>query len=507
MSGPWEKYQSKPDRMPWERYQPQSLPPINADPTEGMSGLQLGLAGVGKAMTDVGRGVGQLVGLVSRDDIAESRKRDEALMKTTAGTVGNITGNIAMLAPAALIPGAATVAGSSAIGGAYGLLQPSVSTGEAVANVGLGAVGGAAGQKLANTIGAVANRAGSATTQSQQALLNSGQRLGMRVTPGKASGSAALQKVEAAMESNPMTSAGFDSIKETNQRALNRAAAKAIGEKSDELSTPVLARAESRIGAVFDSVKDKTPVQLDPVSVGARLKQISQDSEGMLMGNADLASNGLWRRLDDFVNNKGGATREQLRQLSSNLGKAGKQNMTSPNGDRALGEALFSAQEVVEDAIQSTLSKSQAAAYSTARDQYRNLMNLTARTTTVNPSSGNVSGRNLAGTLMQKDRGGFTMGRNTTDLYDAARFVQAFPEIVGNSGTATRAMGPADYLAGVPGNLLARAYLSRPVAQAAGAGAGAGGTAARIMNNPLSRLLAQPVGTTNALQLGNWLQQ
>jgi hypothetical protein len=227
----------------------------------------------------------------------------------------------------------------------------------------------------------------------------------------------------------------------------------------------------------------------------------------MLMGNADLASNGLWRRLDDFVNNKGGATREQLRQLSSNLGKAGKQNMTSPNGDRALGEALFSAQEVVEDAIQATLRKSQAAAYSTARDQYRNLMNLTARTTTVNPSSGNVSGRNLAGTLMQKDRGGFTMGRNTTDLYDAARFVQAFPEIVGNSGTATRSMGPADYLAGVPGNLLARAYLSRPVAQAAGAGAGAGGTAARIMNNPLSRLLAQPVGTTNALQLGNWLQQ
>ena len=99
------------------------------------------------------------------------------------------------------------------------------------------------------------------------------------------------------------------------------------------------------------------------------------------------------------------------------------------------------------------------------------------------------------------------MGRTDNDLYNAARFTQAFPDIVGNSGTATRSMGAADYVAGLPGNLLTRMYLSRPVSAAAGAGAGVAGTGARLADNKLARLLAQPVGSAGALQLGNALQQ
>jgi hypothetical protein len=133
-------------------------------------------------------------------------------------------------------------------------------------------------------------------------------------------------------------------------------------------------------------------------------------------------------------------------------------------------------------------------------------MNLTAKTNVVNPSSGNVSGRGLANTLMQKDRGGFTMGRNDTDLYNAARFVQAFPDIVGNSGTATRSMGAADYITGLPGNMLTRLYLSRPVAAAASAGAGTAGTAARVAN-PVLNKLAMPLGAMSGLGAANLVQQ
>jgi hypothetical protein len=92
------------------------------------------------------------------------------------------------------------------------------------------------------------------------------------------------------------------------------------------------------------------------------------------------------------------------------------------------------------------------------------------------------------------------MGGNNSEMYDAARFVQAFPEIVGNSGTATRSVGAADYLTGLPGNLLMRAYLSRPVAAAASAGAGATGTGARLANNTLMRLLMRPAGIAGALE-------
>lgn len=528
--------------------QPAAPPDAAPNPSEGGGTLQFGpldtgiktsqwldrgLSGVGKAFSDVGMGMQQVgagvmdvvdprqknlsdlvlgntdvsrVGAM-RKKVEESRRLDAPLMETTAGKVGNVGGNVAMLAPTALIPGANTVTGAGTIGAIAGLAQPSASTGETVGNVLLGGAGGAGGQYAMNGIARIAGQQGNAITQGQRASAQGGQRLGMRLSPGNASGSQSLQRIEAAAEANPITSGGFDAIKRTNQRVLNREAARAIGENADELSTPVLHAANQRIGAVFDSVADATPVRLDPQQVGARLRQIAHDSDGMLMGNADLAQNGLWRRLDGFVNDAGGASREQLRQLSSNLGKAGRTNMTTQNGDRALGEALFQAQEVVEDAIQGTLTQAQQQAYATAREQYRNLITMTAKTNIVNPSNGNVSGRSLATTLMQKDRGGFTMGGNNTGLYDAARFAQAFPQIVGDSGTATRSMNLTDYAMAVPGNLLSRLYLSQPVAAAAGAGAGAVGTGARLANNRLAAMLAQPAGVAGGLQLSNLFQE
>lgn len=96
------------------------------------------LAGAGKAFADLGRGAGQIVGAVSREDVAESRERDAPLMNTGAGLAGNITGNVAALVPAAFIPGAATVGGAAAIGAGSGWLQPSISTSETLMNVGIG---------------------------------------------------------------------------------------------------------------------------------------------------------------------------------------------------------------------------------------------------------------------------------------------------------------------------------------------------------------------------------
>lgn len=108
------------------------------DPTEGMSGLDKFRAGMGKAFVDVGRGVGQMVGLVDREDVAESRKRDAPLMNSGSGLAGNVAGNVAALLPTAFIPGAATIPGAAAIGAASGLAQPSTSTGETLRNVGIG---------------------------------------------------------------------------------------------------------------------------------------------------------------------------------------------------------------------------------------------------------------------------------------------------------------------------------------------------------------------------------
>lgn len=116
-----------------------------SDPTEGMTGIDKFAAGVGKSVYDTARGVGQLVGLTSRDDVAESRKRDAPLMKTSEGKWGDLAGNVLQTIPLAFIPGANTVKGASLIGAATGLAQPSTSTGETLQNMALGGAAGGGG--------------------------------------------------------------------------------------------------------------------------------------------------------------------------------------------------------------------------------------------------------------------------------------------------------------------------------------------------------------------------
>lgn len=125
------------------------------NPTDGMSGLEKFVAGYGKAGVDIARGVGQMVGLVDRNDVAESRKRDEALMNTGAGTAGNIAGNVAALAPTAFVPGAGTLGGAAAIGALTGLAQPSTSTGETLKNTAIGGVSGPVAVLAGRGIGAL----------------------------------------------------------------------------------------------------------------------------------------------------------------------------------------------------------------------------------------------------------------------------------------------------------------------------------------------------------------
>lgn len=122
-----------------------AIPNGQVDPTSGMSTADKFWAGAGKAPVDLGRGIGQLTGLESRADVAESRKLDAPLMSTGAGKVGNLAGNVAQLVPTAFIPGANTLAGAGTIGALAGLLQPSTSTRETAANIGLGGVLGPTG--------------------------------------------------------------------------------------------------------------------------------------------------------------------------------------------------------------------------------------------------------------------------------------------------------------------------------------------------------------------------
>jgi hypothetical protein len=311
------------------------------------------------------------------------------------------------------------------------------------------------------TAGRVGPDPSAGLTSAQRAILSRGKEMGFRSTPGQETGSRSLQQMEARMESNPFMSGPFNTIKENNQRILNRSTAQAIGVDADELSNPVLAQAQRQISDVYRQVANPQVKPLDGPTIQTGIDILDNAFEGLT--TQPLKSNTFVKQLQDLAA-KGEASGTQLQALSSKIGKRAKNEMTTAMGDRELGSALFQMKEIVDDALSQGLSAEQQAAFQAARANYRNLMTIRSTQGVVNPSSGNVSGLNLASALTRKDPRGFVLGSNQTPMYEAARFAQAFRPIVGDSGTATRSMeiSPLSMMLSAPTNIAARAYTSTP---------------------------------------------
>lgn len=311
------------------------------------------------------------------------------------------------------------------------------------------------------TPGVVGPDATSTLTAAQRSILARGKEMGFRTTPGQETGSRSLQQMEARLESSPMTSGPFNTLKESNQRVLNRATAQAIGVNADELSNPVLAQAQREISKVYRQVASPEVKRIDGNTIQTGIEIIDNAFEGLT--TQPLKSNIFVKQLQELAA-KGEATGTQLQALSSKIGRRAKNEMTTASGDRELGSALFQIKEMVDDALAQGLSAEQQAAFRAARSNYRNLMTLRTNSGVINPSSGNVSGLNLANALTRKDPRGFMFGENQTPMYEAARFAQAFRPIVGDSGTATRTMEmtPLNVLLSAPTNIAASAYTSAP---------------------------------------------
>lgn len=140
--------------------------PINA--TDGMSTTQKVLAGIGMSMVDAKNGLGQMLGLVDQKEIDAAKVRNADLVNSGAGTVGNMLGNVAMLAPTALIPGANTVTGAGLINALAGAaMTPGglAERGQAALFGGGGAAGATGAVKLLSGAGRAAQAAAAPMTE------------------------------------------------------------------------------------------------------------------------------------------------------------------------------------------------------------------------------------------------------------------------------------------------------------------------------------------------------
>ena len=141
--------------------------------TDDMSGGQKFLAGVGQGMLQIPRGLGQLSGAYSQQQIDEMKRQDSDLMATGAGGLGSFTGQTAVgLAMPMKVPMISNpIANRAVVGGLFGAVQPTATGESRAANTAMGAAAGVALPPMINATGrAIAGASSRIAPQATQSL-------------------------------------------------------------------------------------------------------------------------------------------------------------------------------------------------------------------------------------------------------------------------------------------------------------------------------------------------
>ena len=319
-----------------------------------------------------------------------------------------------------------------------------------------------ADEAIPSWAGRVGPETTSGVTNAQRDALRRGQALGMRATPGQATGNRPLQQVEAKLESQPMTSGPFFNIKDQNQRIVTRQYLAAIGEDGDEASTVVLESARRRIGNTFDTILERNNIFVtDDLKQSIDALRAQADRE-LTSSQMQIIDKQLKEIASRATRDGGSISGEAYQRIRESL------NRVIAGNDGSLGFWTKKLRDSLDQALEQSARPQDGPALRRARQQWQLLEIGLNRQGAINANAGVVNPRAMAAAIEQSDRFGFKLGNRQLGLYDALGFVRAFPSVVGDSGTATRsALGPIDTLAALPFRVASGVYASRPAVAAA----------------------------------------
>lgn len=428
-------------RQKWEAYVQTSDRAAN-DPTKGMGALDKVTAGFGKAVSDLWLGGKQLVaaradanlplGRVEklRQEVTDRRALDAPLMQTGAGKAGNFAGNVAVAVPAAFVPGANTVAGAGLIGATTGLLQPSTSTQETVANTALGFGLGAGGQKVGQMVAPRLRQAITARTQTaaeaqsvnaaRDEVMAEARKLGYKIPPATIN-----QESTAARAAESI--AGKTAIKQTaavqNQKVTNQLVRDEFGlSKSAPLRVSTLESIRQKAGEAYKAVKQSGDILADEQylteidNLGNVADEITQDFPGFdIAGSAEIQSLRAALGQQGFRAN---SAVEMMKELRHEASKNLAWNVDDP-ARKALGLAQREAAGILEDQVIRHLQANGKGALAQAFDKARTTI---AKTYSVQAALNEGSGNVVAAKLGAQLRKGKPLSGN---LEKIARFASS----------------------------------------------------------------------------------
>lgn len=296
----------------------------------------------------------------------------------------------------------------------------------ALAGVGV-AAGGLLGKGVERVAGKVMKPVEKVQSESLDEAIEAARRIGVQLTPGQMTGNKALQLVEARLAKTPGSSGAMQQFGQANDRAINRAAARAMGETADEISPEVFSRASQRIGGEFDRLTSgKTVVLGQDFAESLQLLKAQQAHLGQF---ADPQVNTLIERGLDLAA-RGDVDGKVYQSVRSSLGK--KANDAFKSGNSELGQALKTMRGAMDDAATSGMTGAEKQAWEAARKQWAALRTLEKGNVV---EAGKVAPGRLKEALRVARPKDYKEGRLDGDLADIAKFAEQFKPLP-DSGTS-----------------------------------------------------------------------
>lgn len=445
---------------------PKAKPATAAD---DVGALEAGVIAAGRTTDKVVQGVRQLYNKATGDDVTLAKMaKDEtdkdalyAPLKAARPIATGIGEALPMLAvPAGGAGNAAAFLGRSALAGAlpgalsYGSLQ------ERAKAAAIGGAGGAIGGGIGLGAARLLKPAGAGAAGISDEALAAADRLGMKLSPGQRTQNAGMLGFENYLSKSPGSAGAMQAKAAGNQAALNRAAAKAMGQTSDTLDTGAFAAAKTAIGDEFMRLQGITAPKLDQDFMAALVKVDSDNaSRGAFKSKA---IDGLVDKAIDLAaqNNLSGKAYKEIRsELSSQASTA------YAGGDATLGGALKTIRKALDDAAKKSLGADDQKAWDVAREQWQAYKMLTKGNVA---EAGDVSAARVAAQLR---RGGdqFRTGASKGQLADIGRIGEAVKGVQNpNSGQLAMQMLYGNPLTGLPmmaGNKAASWAYNTPLMQ------------------------------------------
>jgi hypothetical protein len=413
-------------------------------PTKGMSGGELMRAGLGGGVSELGRGIGQWLGITSRDEVKEARRLDAPLDATTEGKIGKFLGKAAPVAAASIaIPGMASLGGATALGAAAGAAEPSESTRETILNLGIGTASGFLGQLVGNKVAdALKERARkqAADFLSKQAagaqklnVARAAAQEGYVIPPSDVQPQGKIVEALGGLSGKVKTAQVASA---QNQQVTDKLAKQALGLAPDApLDTAVLDGIRKQAGQAYGAIS-----QAGTVVPNAAYTQALDDA---LKPFTSQANSFPGRKVPEVVSDI-----SALKTQAFDAGDAvqtisvlrNDADIAYRSGNNMAGKAYKKAADAMEQAIDDHLVA--AGAPSDLLKQYREARTLIAKTYSVqkalNPQTGEVSAQVLAREL---GKGKPLSG----ELKKIAQVGQAFPKATQSLKEAPKSLSPLDW--------------------------------------------------------------